>query len=57
MQLKIIDDEGREPPGWEIGEIALKNTRLMKHFAGQCSLAERPMGEGGDAILRPGLGG
>lgn len=41
VELKIVDDDGRELPAGEIGEIALRTSRLMKGYAGQEDLTQQ----------------
>ncbi len=46
IQIRIIDDEGREVPRGETGEITLCTSRLMKGYAGQERLTQQAIVDG-----------
>ena len=46
VELRIVDDDGRDVPQGQVGEILLRTPRLMKGYAGQSDLTEQTLVDG-----------
>ncbi|MGH7820877.1 MAG: class I adenylate-forming enzyme family protein [Candidatus Binatia bacterium] len=46
VEFKVVDDDGKELPAGEVGEIAIRTARIMKGYAAESGAAMSPL-EGG----------